>query len=119
MAVVNLMEKLFEIVRGDVAELKTDVAELKTRMGAVENRLAGLENQLDRFEVTVAEKFVALETTMSSQFAQTSAMLQQLVFMNRGTAAREQKLAVSIDDHEERIATLEGDPPVPGRPPKH
>ena len=122
MAVVNLMEKLFEMIRGDVTELKTDVAELKNRMDAVEDRLDRVEDRLERVE----DRLTGVETSLASVNTGIEALagdvrkgFSQVLTMLRERDKKVHKQSVVLSNHESRIVALETAPPTGGRPPKH
>lgn len=122
MAVVNLMEKLFEMIRGDVTELKTDVAELKNRMDAVEDRLDRVEDRLERVE----GRLTGVETSLASVNTGIEALagdvrkgFSQVLTMLRERDKEVHKQSVVLSNHESRIVALETAPPTGGRPPKH
>lgn len=129
MAVVNLMEKLFEMIRGDVTELKTDVAELKNRMDAVEDRLDRVEDRLERVEdrlERVEDRLTGVETSLASVNTGIEALagdvrkgFSQVLTMLRERDKKVHKQSVVLSNHESRIVALETAPPTGGRPPKH
>lgn len=122
MAVVNLMEKLFEMIRGDVADLKVRMTGVETRLDRVENRLdrvegrlEDVENRLDAVEIRLGR----VEIGMIQIATELRAGFGQVIELLNDHGSRGRKLRDQVDDHESRIAALEADAPVGGRPPKH
>lgn len=115
MAVVNLMEKLFEMIRGDVADLKVRMAGVENRLDRVEHRFGNVENRLEAVE----NRLEAVENSVLQVSTEVRAGFERVIELLDDHGSRGRRLRGEVSDHEVRITALEADAPVGGRPPKH
>lgn len=129
MAVVNFMEKVFEMLRGDVADLKQQVSGIDVRVGRLEDRMGRLEDRTGRLDLRmerIEERLEAVELRLDHVETALLTVTNELrtgfgtvisLLTDHGTRGR--AIRTQVDDHEERIAALESDPPDGTRTRKH